>query len=423
MIFLASALAVVVGLHYYLWRKLVRATTRPGTRGRTVGTFAVSAAAVLLLATFFGVRVLPHSVDSVLAWPGYLWLAVMFYLVVFLVAAEVPTLIARRLIARRARPAPRRAPVAVPVGGGVPPTVPEPRDGTDDRTDRTDATEEADRASSEARRLFLARGVAITAGLFATGITASGVSTALGPPRLKRVQIPLGKLPRSADGLRIALVSDIHIGPLRGIGHTRRIVDMVNGLDADLVAIVGDLVDGSVAELGPAAVPLRELRARQGSYFVTGNHEYFSGYAEWIYEVSSLGVTPLRNERLALPNGIDLAGVNDIVGASYGDAPDFDAALADRDPTRPVVLLAHQPVQAYEAAKRGVDLQLSGHTHGGQIWPFTYIVRATGQPVVSGLGEVDSMPVYVTNGAGFWGPPVRVGAPPDITLIELRSTQ
>jgi predicted MPP superfamily phosphohydrolase len=110
-----------------------------------------------------------------------------------------------------------------------------------------------------------------------------------------------------------------------------------------------------------------------------------------------------------------------VTGGSYGDGPDYDAALSDRDPARPVVLMAHQPVQAHEAARHGVDLQLSGHTHGGQMWPFHYVVKASGQPIVSGLGRVDGMPVYVTNGAGFWGPPVRVGAPPDITLVELRT--
>jgi len=243
----------------------------------------------------------------------------------------------------------------------------------------------------------------------------------MGPPRLRRVQIPLAKLPRSLDGLRIALVADIHLGPLRGLSHTRRIVDMINGMDADLVAVVGDLVDGTVAELGPAAAPLRELRGRYGSFFVTGNHEYYSGYQEWVDEVARLGLKPLRNERVEIPVGLDLAGVNDVTGGSYGDGPDFDRALADRDPARPVVMLAHQPSQARDSAKRDVDLQLSGHTHGGQMVPFNLIVRAAQQPVVSGLGEVDGMPVYVTNGAGFWGPPVRVGAPPDITLVQLRA--
>jgi uncharacterized protein len=114
--------------------------------------------------------------------------------------------------------------------------------------------------------------------------------------------------------------------------------------------------------------------------------------------------------------------VNDVSGESFEDAPDFDKALAGRDPSRAVVMLAHQPIQAFDAAKHGVDLQLSGHTHGGQLAPFNVVVRLAQQPVVSGLGHVDGMPVYVTNGAGFWGPPVRVGAPPDITLVELRST-
>jgi predicted MPP superfamily phosphohydrolase len=273
----------------------------------------------------------------------------------------------------------------------------------------------------QSRRLFLARTVAVAAGVASVGLVGPGVTAALGPPRIKRVQIPLAKLARGSDGLRIALVSDIHLGPLTGVAHTRRVVDMVNGLDADIVAIVGDLVDGSVEDRGPAAAPLADLRSRLGAFFVTGNHEYFSGHEQWIEELPRLGLRLLRNERVELPGGLDLAGVNDPTGEMYGDGPDIAAVAADRDPARPVVLLAHQPVVAAEAARHGLDLQLSGHTHGGQIVPFNLIVRASGQPVVSGLGEVDGMPVYVTNGAGFWGPPVRVGAPPDITLIELRA--
>ncbi|HEX8628282.1 MAG TPA: metallophosphoesterase, partial [Catenuloplanes sp.] len=273
------------------------------------------------------------------------------------------------------------------------------------------------------RRLLLARGAAIFAGLTAAGLTGYGVRTALGPPQLDRVRIGLAKLPRAMDGTRIALVSDIHLGPLLGRAHTQRIVDTINALDVDVVAVVGDLVDGSVAELGAAAAPLADLRARHGSFFVTGNHEYFSGFQEWVDEVARLGLRPLRNERveIAARGGVlDLAGVNDINGEEYGDGPDFARALGDRDPTRATVLLAHQPVQAREAARFGVDLQLSGHTHGGQMVPFNLLVGVA-QPVVSGLGTVDGTQVYVTNGAGFWGPPVRVGAPPQVTLVELRS--
>jgi predicted MPP superfamily phosphohydrolase len=281
---------------------------------------------------------------------------------------------------------------------------------------------EVRREAEISRRLLVTRSLAIFAGLTATGIVAGGVRTALGDPVLKRVQIPLAKLPRNLDGYRIALVSDIHLGPLTGIDHTRRIVRSINGMQADMIAMVGDMVDGSVAELGAEAQPLAELISRDGAYFVTGNHEYYSGAQEWIDEVTRLGMRPLRNERIGI-RGFDLAGVNDLAGRDFpeaGGGPDFTATLGDRDPSVPVVLLAHQPIQATEAAKFGVDLQLSGHTHGGQMVPFNYVARLQ-QPVISGVGEVDGTKVYVTNGAGFWGPPVRVGAPPDITLVELKA--
>ncbi|MCW2640301.1 MAG: hypothetical protein JWP76_2607, partial [Dactylosporangium sp.] len=207
--------------------------------------------------------------------------------------------------------------------------------------------------------------------------------------------------------------------PFLGRAHTQRIADTINRLDADVVTVVGDLVDGSVAELGQAAEPLARLRSRRGSFFVTGNHEYFSGFREWITEVESFGLTVLRNQRVEI-DGIDLAGVNDITGGAYGDGPDYGRALADRDVAKPVVLMAHQPIQVTEAQRHGVDLQLSGHTHGGQIFPFSYLVRLQ-QPVIAGYARFGDTQLYVTRGAGFWGPPVRVGAPPDITLIELRS--
>jgi predicted MPP superfamily phosphohydrolase len=386
-LFLVAALVAVSLVHYYLWRRLVRDTVR-SARGRRLGGLAIVGLSLLLVLTLIGSRVLPHAAATVISWPGYLWLAVMFYLLITLAVLELPALVARRW-----------RPGRLPSGGG--------------------ASDAGPAEAGLARRVLLARTVAITAGVASAGIVGYGVTQALGPPQLRRVRIPLTKLPRGLDGYRIALVSDIHLGPLSGVGRTRRIVDMINGLDADLVAIVGDLVDGSVAELGSQAEPLRDLRSRQGSFFVTGNHEYFSGYQDWITEVASLGVRPLRNERLELPGGLDLAGVNDATGAANGDPADYDRALGGRDRSRPVVLLAHQPIQAHEAAARAVDLQLSGHTHGGQLRPFDLVVRLSGQPVVSGLGRVDGMPVYVTNGAGFWGPPVRVGAPPDVTLVQL----
>jgi predicted MPP superfamily phosphohydrolase len=196
---------------------------------------------------------------------------------------------------------------------------------------------------------------------------------------------------------------------------------MINEQQPDLVAIVGDLVDGTVDKLGEAAAPLRDLVSKHGSFFVTGNHEYYSGFEPWLAELERLGVNPLRNERVAIQRGtaaFDLAGVNDVTGSSFNDGPDFARTLDGRDTTRPVVLMAHQPIQVTDAAKHGVDLQLSGHTHGGQMFPFHAIVPMQ-QPVVAGLEKIDGTWVYVTRGAGFWGPPVRVGAPPEISMIQL----
>jgi predicted MPP superfamily phosphohydrolase len=221
----------------------------------------------------------------------------------------------------------------------------------------------------------------------------------------------------------VAVIADIHVGPLYGAGQVERVVEIVNRLDADLVTVVGDMVSSEVGKVRESAAPLRGLRSRYGSFFVTGNHEYYNGYEEWIEAAEELGLRVLRNQRVEIAHrggAIDLAGVNDLEGTRYDDPPDYAAALDDRDPSRPVLLMAHQPVQVHEAATYGVDLQVSGHTHGGQLYPFDVMVRAE-QPVVSGLAEVDGTQVYVTNGAGFWGPPIRVGADPEITLLELRS--
>ncbi|MFJ8581524.1 metallophosphoesterase [Micromonospora sp. NPDC093277] len=409
---------LVTGLvHLYLWKRLVRDTTMPG-RWRRIGGFAALLLAVLIPVTLAGT----HAGAFWLAWPGYLWLALMFYLLVVLLVLEVPMAVAKLVSRQRARLAESSTaapePALVGVGdsaGTTEPPVEHP----------AEAPATAPAGHDPSRRLLLARGAAIFAGLTAAGVTGYGVRTALGPPQLDRVRIPLARLPRSMDGLRIATVSDIHLGPLRGRSHTERIVAMINRLDADVVAVVGDLVDGTVAELGEAAEPLRGLRSRYGSFFVTGNHEYYSGVEEWVREVDRLGLRVLQNERqeiLARGGVLDLAGVNDVSAAGTGLAApaDYAAALGDRDPSRPVVLLAHQPVAVHEAAKFGVDLQLSGHTHGGQMAPFNLLVGLQ-QPVVSGFGEVDGTKVYVTNGAGFWGPPVRVGAPPQVTLVELRA--
>jgi predicted MPP superfamily phosphohydrolase len=275
--------------------------------------------------------------------------------------------------------------------------------------------------SALSRRLFVSRVVGGGAAAAALGTVGYGTYGVLRGPRVKRVTVPLARLPRAAHGFRIAVVSDIHLGPILGRAHTRRIVDVINSTAPDLVAVVGDLVDGSVADLGPAAEPLARLRSRHGSFFVTGNHEYFSGADEWVDHVRELGLRPLQNERVEI-GGFDLAGVNDLAGESEGQGPDFVKALGDRDPARASVLLAHQPVVIHDAVDHGVDLQLSGHTHGGQLWPGNHLAKLA-NPTVAGLERYGDTQLYVTRGAGAWGPPVRVGASSDITVVQLASRQ
>ena len=372
--FLVIAAAVVALMHLYLWKRLVSDTTR-AARTRRVATAAVIALAVLVAATLTLPRWVGPDVAQWFAWPGYLWFGVLFYLVVVLLVLELPRFALRKTV-----------------------------------------------ATDESRRLFLARSAAVVAGAAATGIAGTGVVSALGPPQLRRAAIPLRNLDPAFSGFRIAVVSDIHLGPLLGRSHTERLVRMINEADVDLVAMVGDLADGTVAELGPDAEPLRDLVSREGTFFVTGNHEYYSGHQQWITELERLGLNYLHNARTTLTRGtgtLDIAGITDVTGSSFEDTPDLTAALAGRDTANPVVLLAHQPVQVEEAAEARVDLQLSGHTHGGQLYPFHHLV-ALAQPGVSGLSKVDDTWLYVTNGAGFWGPPVRVGAPPDISILELK---
>ncbi|MFF7732730.1 metallophosphoesterase [Streptomyces sp. NPDC007984] len=275
--------------------------------------------------------------------------------------------------------------------------------------------------AAPSRRLFVSRVVAGAAAAAAVGTVGYGTYGVLRGPKVKRVTVPLAKLPRAAHGYRIAVVSDVHLGPVLGRGFAQKVVDTINATQPDLIAVVGDLVDGSVKDLGPAAAPLAQLRARHGSYFVTGNHEYFSGAEQWVEEVRRLGINPLENARREMPY-FDLAGVNDIAGEDEGQGPDFAKALGNRDTTRACVLLAHQPVQIHDAVEHGVDLQLSGHTHGGQLWPGNLIASGA-NPTLAGLDRHGDTQLYVSRGAGAWGPPTRVGAPSDITVIELASRQ
>ncbi|WP_236240319.1 metallophosphoesterase [Streptomyces sp. CC228A] len=495
MLLFAAVLALVLTLlavvHWYVWRRLVRDVTRPGSALRRAGTAAAVALPLLSLGALTASRAgAPFWLQQVVAWPGQMWLALLLYLVLALLVTEA----LRPVLMRWPRPrgsadhpvrsadapapggasasAPGGSPApasgagraaASPAGAGPAPAAPggprpaaapaatavaeaagpEPAgEATEPEAPQSPGQESAGQEAPEPRpqgpageearpqgpaggmprRLFVSRVLGGGAAAAATATVGYGTYGVLRGPQVKRVTVPLARLPRAAHGLRVAVVSDIHIGPILGRAHTQRIVDTINRTQPDLVAVVGDLVDGSVENLGHAAEPLAQLRARYGSFFVTGNHEYFSGAEEWVEEVRELGLRPLRNERVEVPGGFDLAGVNDVAGANYGDGPDFARALGDRDPARAAVLLAHQPVLIQEAVRHGVDLQLSGHTHGGQMWPANHLAELA-NPTLAGLEQYGDTQLYVSRGAGAWGPPVRVGAPSDITVVQLASRQ
>ncbi|MGR6972267.1 metallophosphoesterase [Streptomyces cynarae] len=414
-VFVLVALAVLVALvalHWYAWRRLVRDTTRGPGLARRTGTAVLVAGPVLMVAALVAERAgAPFWLQRVLGWPGFLWMALTLYLLLALVAGELVRPLVRRLVERGAR-AEEKVPVPAAVPAGPAPAHPEP-------AHSEPAPPQVQSAPS--RRLFVSRVVGGAVAAAAVGTVGYGTYGVLRGPAVKRVTVPLAKLPRAAHGFRIAVVSDIHLGPVLGRGFAQKVVDTINSTQPDLIAVVGDLVDGSVKDLGPAAAPLSRLRARHGSYFVTGNHEYFSGADQWVEEVRRLGLHPLENARTELP-AFDLAGVNDLAGESEGEGPDFTKALGDRDTSRAVVLLAHQPLQIHEAVRHHVDLQLSGHTHGGQLWPGNFVAAAA-NPTVAGLDRYGDTQLYVSRGAGAWGPPTRVGAPSDITVVELASRQ
>jgi predicted MPP superfamily phosphohydrolase len=376
LIIIVGSTVLVLG-HIYVYRRLVRdVKCRPVLR--RVGIGLIIALGSLIPLGF----VLPRMVSrAYLGWVSFLtffWLGFLFYLVLFLGLSDLVRLVRR---VRQVRP-----------------VDPE-------------------------RREFLAR-VAASASLVGSGAVAGlGVAAAFGDFDTPEVPVKLERLPRALSGFRIALLSDLHLGPVLGKRFLEAVIEKTNSLKPDLVAITGDVVDMPVELLGREVAVLRGLKSRYGTYLATGNHEFIYGVEPWMDFFRSLGIQVLDNRYVAVgePVGFDLAGVHDYRASVFDSEhrPDLEKALAGRNPDRELVLLAHQPKQIHEAAEAGVGLQLSGHTHGGQLFPFTFLTWLS-QPYICGLHRhTGRTQIYVTRGTGFWGPPMRVLAAPEITCIVL----
>lgn len=374
--------ALFLGLvSFWFHRRLVRATAMP----RPWSVLTDVALALLWALALIGVasgRMLDPSWSRIPAYIGLTWLAVVLYLVLGLAIVGIVSLAVR--LVRRVRGA------------------------------------SSDDAAQRHRRVLRVATAAVVVGAIAA--TGYGLVEAA-RPQVVRQQVDMARLPDGFDRVRVALITDLHVGPARSAAFTQRVVDTVNEQRPDLVVLAGDLSDGTIANVGTDLAPLAGLRAPLGVFGVSGNHEFYSDDGgAWLDQWERYGVRTLRNERVTLNRGgasIDLAGIHDY-SAPEPYEPNLAAALEGRPPERFVLLAAHEPRQIFDAAGLGVDLQISGHTHGGQIWPLRYLVPLQ-QPSIDGVDRIGGTTLYTTHGAGAWGPPVRVGAAPEISMLELRS--
>lgn len=414
MIFFMVSTLLVFLVHVYLWRRLVHDTALGKTFRR--------AATWLLFGLFLSIPLSFHlrgSAQHPLLWIGNIWLGLMFYLAALLAAWDVI-----RLGLWAIRQLKRLAPAGAAAGaasGGVSSRDAQPGDAAPQPLEATPQG-----APELPRRVFLARTSAAMATVASGSIGLLGARAALWEITTPDVVVKLPRLPRALEGYTIALMSDIHIGATLDGRFMRHLVEQANHERPDLVAIVGDLVDGTVSALGPHVAELQRLRARHGTVFVTGNHEYYSGAEPWIDFLRRLGVRVLLNEHLSVGDlgthgaQFDVAGVPDHHAHHFDSlGADPQAAIVGRDPERALVMLAHQPAQIVDVASTRADLQLSGHTHGGQLFPFGALTALV-QPYLAGLyRHNEDTQIYVSRGTGFWGPPMRVLAPAEITRIRL----
>jgi len=436
MLFVAVFLSLIALANRYLWVRLVRDTRLP----RRV--YHAATALIILLASSLPLLMLVWAGSSRSNAPfvnfvAFSWLGISFYLVMLVLAGDA--LRAGFWLFRRGRVAGAAANSGKSTRGQGVGSAPVGDDaaansGNPARVQAAASVSNAAansgapdaHAASETRRVFVARGVAGGALLAAGGIGSFGMRAALWDITTPEIHVTLPRLPRALDGFSIALLTDVHIGPLLDGRFLRHLVEQTNALKPDLIAIGGDLIDGSVPQIGHHVAELRRLNSKYGTYFVTGNHEYYAGAGQWVDFLRSLGIRVLINSRLPIGDAgasFDLVGLPDFHAGRVGaEEPQIAKAIMGRDPERELIVLAHQPVQIQQVAIAGAGLQLSGHTHGGQLYPFGALTGLV-QPYLAGLYRhtgTDTQ-IYVSRGSGFWGPPMRVLAPAEISLLRLSS--
>jgi predicted MPP superfamily phosphohydrolase len=386
--FIVVATTFLVLIHVYLYRRLIRDTTRRLAIRRAGAALTVALAILFIIARMLSRHPSPQPWGMPLFSGSWLWLGLTIYLACFLAATDGLRWVAKRF--SQLRPS----------------------------ADRADSI-------SEERRLFLSRAAAGGAVALTGGMGGFGLWRAYEPPKVTEIALRLPNLPKALEGFSIVQLSDLHISNVIRPHFLDDVVRRCNALKPDLLAITGDLVDGSVPDLGTMVARLTGIRSRSGSFFVTGNHDYYSGDREWCDALGKMGFRVLRNERASIGDSsasFDLVGVDDWGHRESQRRPGYDLnrALRGRDPSRSAVLLAHQPENFEEAVERGMGVQLSGHTHGGQFFPVTTLVSLH-WPYSAGLYTHGEGKLYVSRGTGFWGPPLRSGSPSEIVKITLLS--
>jgi predicted MPP superfamily phosphohydrolase len=436
-IFVIVAPLVLAWIHITLWRRFA-IDTGLRRRWRIALAIGIGALALLVALSFTLARRLGLAWPTVVSLAAWWWFAFAFYALMSFLAIGLlrrvgrgSAWLARCATARTSTAPPATSAAALSSASSVPvapSAVPDSRaasSATSTSSSNVPTTSQRTTLADPSRRVFLARALAGGVGVGAAAVVVGGNRRALAEPESPQIELPLRGLPRQLDGLRVVQISDLHLGPLYGVDECELTVERVNRQRPDLIVVTGDIVDAPVGVLAAAAAPLGRLRARHGVLFVTGNHEYYSGADEWLVEMRRLGLRTLMNERVSIGDAgasFDVVGMPDEHAGRYGGSvvPNLVRALSGRDPERALFGIVHRPTQARELVRAGAGAAVCGHTHGGQMWPFGGIVALV-QPYIAGLHREGEGLVYVSRGAGFWGPPVRVLAPPELPCFVLTS--